>query len=69
MFIRAMHNRVGAGVKSFDLSVRDGLVLVPLVLVILAFARLSAAGARPLRGGASSGSSAAGAVARAEATP
>jgi NADH-quinone oxidoreductase subunit M len=38
MFIRAVHNRVGAGVRSFDLSVRDGLVLVPLVLVILAFA-------------------------------
>jgi NADH-quinone oxidoreductase subunit M len=38
MFIRALHNRVGAGVKSFDLSVRDGLVLVPLVLAILAFA-------------------------------
>ena len=38
MFIRAMHNRVGPNVKSFDLSVRDGLVLVPLVLVILAFA-------------------------------
>jgi NADH-quinone oxidoreductase subunit M len=38
MFIRTMHNRVGPGVKSFDLSVRDGLVLVPLVLVILAFA-------------------------------
>jgi NADH-quinone oxidoreductase subunit M len=37
-YIRAMHNRVGAGVKSFDISVRDGLVLVPLVLVILAFA-------------------------------
>jgi NADH-quinone oxidoreductase subunit M len=37
-FIRAMHNRVGAGVKSFDLSIRDGLVLVPLVLVIIAFA-------------------------------
>jgi NADH-quinone oxidoreductase subunit M len=38
MFIRAVHNRVGAGVKSFDISMRDGLVLVPLVLVILAFA-------------------------------
>jgi NADH-quinone oxidoreductase subunit M len=37
-FIRAVHNRVGAGVKSFDLSARDALVLVPLVLVILAFA-------------------------------
>jgi NADH-quinone oxidoreductase subunit M len=38
MFIRAVHNRAGAGVKSFDLSLRDGLVLVPLVLAILAFA-------------------------------
>jgi NADH-quinone oxidoreductase subunit M len=38
MFIRTMHNRVGPGVRSFDLSVRDALVLVPLVLVILAFA-------------------------------
>jgi NADH-quinone oxidoreductase subunit M len=38
MFIRAVHNRVGANVRSFDLSVRDGLVLVPLVLAILAFA-------------------------------
>ena len=37
-FIRAMHNRVGEKVRSFDLSVRDGLVLVPLVIVILAFA-------------------------------
>jgi NADH-quinone oxidoreductase subunit M len=38
MFIRAIHNRLGAGSQSYDLSVRDGLVLVPLVLVILAFA-------------------------------
>jgi NADH-quinone oxidoreductase subunit M len=38
MFIRSMHNRLRAGAGSFDLSVRDGLVLVPLVLVILAFA-------------------------------
>jgi NADH-quinone oxidoreductase subunit M len=38
MFIRAIHNRVGAGVKSFDLSLRDAFVLVPLVLVIVAFA-------------------------------
>ena len=36
-FIRTMHNRVKPGVESFDLSVRDGLVLVPLVLAILAF--------------------------------
>jgi NADH-quinone oxidoreductase subunit M len=38
MYIRAMHNRLGADVKSFDISARDALVLVPLVLVILAFA-------------------------------
>jgi NADH-quinone oxidoreductase subunit M len=38
MFIRAVHNRVGPNVRSFDISLRDGLVLVPLVLVILAFA-------------------------------
>jgi NADH-quinone oxidoreductase subunit M len=38
LFIGAMHNRVGPKVKSRDISVRDGLVLVPLVLVILALA-------------------------------
>ncbi|HKH17496.1 MAG TPA: NADH-quinone oxidoreductase subunit M [Solirubrobacteraceae bacterium] len=38
MFIRAVHNRVGGGVKSFDIGARDALVLVPLVLAILAFA-------------------------------
>jgi NADH-quinone oxidoreductase subunit M len=38
MFIRAVHNRVRAGVQSFDLSLRDAFVLVPLVLVIVAFA-------------------------------
>ena len=38
MFIRSMHNRVGPNVESYDLSVRDGLVLVPLVLAIIAFA-------------------------------
>jgi NADH-quinone oxidoreductase subunit M len=37
-FIRMLHNRVGASVSSFDISARDALVLVPLVLVILAFA-------------------------------
>jgi NADH-quinone oxidoreductase subunit M len=35
LFIRAMHNRVGPKVESRDISVRDGLVLVPLVAVIL----------------------------------
>jgi NADH-quinone oxidoreductase subunit M len=38
MYIRAMHNRLRPGVRSFDISTRDALVLVPLVLVILAFA-------------------------------
>jgi NADH-quinone oxidoreductase subunit M len=33
-----MHNRVGETVTSCEMSVRDGLVLVPLVLVIIAFA-------------------------------
>ena len=38
LFIGAMHNRVGPHVDSHDISLRDGLVLVPLVLIILAFA-------------------------------
>jgi NADH-quinone oxidoreductase subunit M len=38
LYIRAMHNRVGPRVRSFDLSWRDGLVIVPLVLAVLAFA-------------------------------
>ncbi|HEX8102432.1 MAG TPA: NADH-quinone oxidoreductase subunit M [Solirubrobacteraceae bacterium] len=37
-YIRAMHNRTGTEVESRDISVRDGLVLVPLVLAIIAFA-------------------------------
>jgi NADH-quinone oxidoreductase subunit M len=35
LFIRAMHNRVGPSVKSREISIRDGAVLVPLVAVIL----------------------------------
>jgi NADH-quinone oxidoreductase subunit M len=35
LFIRAMHNRVGPNVDSRDITLRDGAVLVPLVLVIL----------------------------------
>jgi NADH-quinone oxidoreductase subunit M len=38
MYIRSMHNRVGPAVTSFDLSLRDAVVIVPLVLAILAFA-------------------------------
>jgi NADH-quinone oxidoreductase subunit M len=36
MFIRSMHNRVGAGVVPTDIRFADGLVLVPLVGVIVA---------------------------------
>jgi len=38
LYIRAMHNRTGPAVTSFEMSARDGLVLVPLVLAIVAFA-------------------------------
>lgn len=38
LFIRAMHNRVGARVQSRELALSDALVLVPLVAVILFFA-------------------------------
>lgn len=38
LFIRAMHNRVGPEVASRELSLGEGLVLVPLVAVILFFA-------------------------------
>src|SRR4051812_15538744 len=37
-YIRSMHNRVGPKVSSFELRMNDAVVLVPLVLVILAFA-------------------------------
>jgi NADH-quinone oxidoreductase subunit M len=35
-FIRAMHNRTGPRVESYELSVKDGLVIVPLVVAIIA---------------------------------
>jgi len=35
LFIRSMHNRAGSSVESREISLMDGLVLVPLVLVIL----------------------------------
>jgi NADH-quinone oxidoreductase subunit M len=37
MFIRAMHNRVGPNVTPREMTVRDGIVLVPLVAAIIAF--------------------------------
>ncbi len=38
LFIRAMHNRIGPNVESREMRTADGIVLVPLVLTILAFA-------------------------------
>jgi NADH-quinone oxidoreductase subunit M len=38
LFIRSMHNRVGKNVRSRDIGVLDGAVLVPVVAVILFFA-------------------------------
>jgi NADH-quinone oxidoreductase subunit M len=38
LFITTMHNRTGARVESRELTFREGLVLVPLVLVIIAIA-------------------------------
>jgi NADH-quinone oxidoreductase subunit M len=38
MFIRAVHNRTGPRVESIEIAARDGLVLVPLVLAIVAIA-------------------------------
>src|ERR1700754_477081 len=38
MYIRSMHNRVGPKVSSFEISLADALVLVPLILAIIAFA-------------------------------
>jgi NADH-quinone oxidoreductase subunit M len=38
LFIRAMHNRAGEEVTSREIRPADGLVLVPLVALILAFA-------------------------------
>lgn len=35
LFIRAMHNRVGPDVRSHEISLRDALVLVPLIGAIL----------------------------------
>ncbi|MDX6691324.1 MAG: NADH-quinone oxidoreductase subunit [Solirubrobacteraceae bacterium] len=36
LYIRTMHNRTGPRVESREMTLRDGLVLVPLVLAILA---------------------------------
>jgi len=38
MYIRSMHNRSGEQTNSRELTVGDALVIVPLVLLIIAFA-------------------------------
>jgi NADH-quinone oxidoreductase subunit M len=38
LYISAMHHRVGEKVHSFELTLREGLVLVPLLLVVIALA-------------------------------
>jgi len=38
LYIRSMHNRVGPLVQARELSVRDGLVLVPMLLAVVALA-------------------------------
>ena len=38
LYITTMHNRTGAHVESREMSFRDGLVLVPLVVLVLAIA-------------------------------
>jgi NADH-quinone oxidoreductase subunit M len=38
MYIRSMHNRQGPAVTSFDMSLRDAVVIVPLVAAVIAFA-------------------------------
>ena len=38
LYIRTMHNRTGPRVEAAEMTTRDGLVLVPLVLAIIAIA-------------------------------
>jgi NADH-quinone oxidoreductase subunit M len=38
LYITTMHNRTGARVESRELTLREGLVLIPLVLLVIAIA-------------------------------
>jgi NADH-quinone oxidoreductase subunit M len=38
LFIRSMHNRLGPHARSYDITLRDGAVLVPLIAVVLLLA-------------------------------
>jgi len=73
MFIRAFHNRVGAEARPREMSVADGLVLVPLVVAILALSLYPqialSKGERAVTGAISAAKDAAGQPARAEVRP
>ena len=73
MFIAAMHNRVPPTARSREMSVADGVVLVPLVILILALALYPqialSKGERAVTTAVSAAQDAAGQPARAEVTP
>ena len=53
LYISAMHHRVGAKVSSFELTLREGLVVVPLMLVVIALALYPQFALKPARDGTS----------------
>lgn len=59
LFIRSMHNRVGSDVRSREIGLRDGLVLVPLIAAILFLALYPQPALKRSEGSASSAVSAA----------
>jgi NADH-quinone oxidoreductase subunit M len=73
MFIGAMHNRLGPQAESREMTVADGVVLVPLVLVILALSLYPhialSKGERAVTGAVAAAQEAAGQPARAEVGP
>ena len=59
LYISAMHHRVGEKVHSFELTLREGLVLVPLLLVVIALALYPQFALEPAEDGTSKALSAA----------
>ena len=59
LYISAMHHRLGAKVNSFELTLREGLVLVPLMLVVIALALYPQFALKPAQDGTSKAISAA----------
>ena len=49
LYQRSMHNPLAPGAESREMSVADGVVIVPIVAVILFLAAVSAVRARALR--------------------